>query len=105
MASAPMARIKPETEKNHLDAPMKSKFQRIPSPWAPSAWRERSSRVRPSEPRMAEVASTAVNSETSVPTPRVSAKPLTPPVAMMNRMKATPTVTTLASAIVRSALP
>ena len=54
---------------------------------------------------MAEVARTAVKSETSVPTPSVSAKPLTPPVAITKRMNATPTVTTLASAIVRSALP
>jgi hypothetical protein len=52
---------------------------------------------------MAEVASTAVNSETRVPTPSVNAKPLTVEVASMNRMNATPIVTTFASTIVRSA--
>ena len=56
------------------------------------------------EPRIAEVASTAVNSDTSVPIPSVNAKPLTPAVASVNRMNATPTVTTFASMIVRSAL-
>ena len=49
------------------------------------------------------MASTAVNSDTSVPIPSVNAKPLTPAVASVNRMKATPTVTTFASMIVRSA--
>ena len=63
------------------------------------------SRVRESVPSIAEVASTAVKSDTSVPTPRVSAKPFTPPVAIMKRMNATPIVTTFASAIVRRALP
>ncbi len=55
------------------------------------------------EPRIAEVASTAVNSDTSVPTPSMNAKPRTPAVASMNRMNATPIVTTFASMIVRSA--
>ena len=50
------------------------------------------------------MASTAVNSDTSVPTPSVNAKPLMPAVASMKRMNATPTVTTLASMIARSAL-
>ena len=62
-------------------------------------------RVRAIVPRIAEVASTAVNSDTSVPTSSVNAKPLTPAVASMNRMNATPIVTTFASMIVRSALP
>ena len=46
------------------------------------------------------MASTAVNSDTSVPTPSVNAKPLTPAVASMKRMNATPIVTTFASMIV-----
>ena len=50
------------------------------------------------------MASTAVNSETIVPIPSVKAKPLIPAVASVNRMKATPIVTTLASMIVLSAL-
>ena len=45
------------------------------------------------------MASTAVNSETIVPTPSVKAKPLTPAVARMNRMNAVISVTTLASMI------
>jgi hypothetical protein len=44
-----------------------------------------------------------VNSDTSVPTPSVNAKPRTPAVASMNRMNATPIVTTFASTIVLSA--
>ena len=70
---------------------------------APRALGERSTRLRAIEPRIADVASTAVNSDTSVPIPSVNAKPLTPAVASVNRMKATPTVTTFASMIVRSA--
>ena len=50
-------------------------------------------------PSTACVASTAVNSETSVPMPSVNAKPLTPAVARMNRMNAVMNVTTLASMI------
>ena len=49
------------------------------------------------------MASTAVNSETMVPMPSVNAKPLIPAVASVNRMNATPIVTTLASMIVRRA--
>ena len=49
------------------------------------------------------MASTAVNSETRVPIPSVNAKPLTPAVASVKRMNATPIVTTFASMIVRSA--
>ena len=59
--------------------------------------------MRASEPRIADVASTAVNSDTSVPTPSVNANPRTPAVASVNRMNATPIVTTFASMIARSA--
>ena len=45
------------------------------------------------------MASTAVNSDTSVPTPSMNAKPFTPAVARMNRMNATRSVTTFASMI------
>ena len=69
------------------------------SPRAERARGARSSRERRSEPRIAWVASTAVNSETSVPTPSVNAKPLTPAVASMKRMNATMIVTTFASMI------
>jgi hypothetical protein len=62
-----------------------------------------SSRVRLSAPISADVKRTAVNSEVSVPTPSVNAKPLMPAVASMNRMNATPMVQTFASMIVRSA--
>ena len=44
--------------------------------------------------------STAVNSETIVPTPRVNANPLTPAVASTKRMNAVNRVITLASTIV-----
>ncbi len=71
---------------------------------APIANRERISRVRLIDPRIAEVASTAVNSDMIVPTPSVNAKPFTPAVASVNRMNATPIVTTFASMIVRRAL-
>ena len=56
-------------------------------------------RVPRSENRIACVASTAVNSETITPRPSMNAKPFTPAVARMNRMKATSSVTTLASMI------
>ena len=105
IARAPAAMITPEAEKKYRDMPVKSKRQRPPSPPAPSAQRERRSRVRAIEPRIAEVASTAVKRDTIVPIPRVKAKPLTPAVASVKRMNATPIVTTLASTIVRSALP
>ena len=104
IAIAPAARIAPEKEKNQREFPMKSNFQPLLSFVAtPSALGRRSSRVRASVPRIAEVASTAVNSDTSVPTPSVNANPLTPAVASVNRMNATPIVTTFASMIVRSA--
>ena len=59
--------------------------------------------MRAIEPSIAWVASTAVKSDTRVPTSSVNAKPLTPAVASMKRMNATPSVTTFASMIVRSA--
>ena len=94
----------PENEKNQREFPMKSNFQPLVSLVAtPSALGRRSRRVRASEPRIADVASTAVNRDTIVPTPRVKAKPLTPAVASVNRMNATPIVTTFASMIVLSA--
>ena len=61
-------------------------------------------RERPIVPRIACVASTAVNSETSVPMPSVKAKPLTPAVARMKRMNAVISVTTFASMIADEAL-
>ena len=51
-------------------------------------------------PSSAWVKTTAVSSETIVPTPRVKAKPLTPEVASTKRMKAVSRVMTLASMIV-----
>jgi hypothetical protein len=66
---------------------------------APRADGRDMSRVRPIVPTIACVNSTAVNSETSVPTPSVNAKPLTPEVASTNRMNATMIVTTFASMI------
>ena len=45
------------------------------------------------------MASTAVNSDTIVPTPSVKAKPFTPAVARMKRMNAVSSVMTLASRI------
>ena len=102
IAIAPAARIVPDIEKNQRESPVKSTRQRSRSfAWSPTARFDRSSRPRAIEPRIAEVAITAVNSETSVPTPRVNAKPFTPAVASMNRMNATPIVTTFASMIVR----
>ena len=103
IAIAPIAMIRPEVEKNHFDLPMKSNFQPLPSLRTPSALGRRRMRLRAIVPRIAEVASTAVNSETIVPIPRVKAKPRTPAVASVKRMKATPIVTTFASMIVRSA--
>jgi hypothetical protein len=46
------------------------------------------------------VKTTAVSSETIVPTPSVKAKPLTPAVASTKRMNAVSRVTTLASMMV-----
>jgi hypothetical protein len=51
------------------------------------------------EYRIACVASTAVNSDTKTPSPSMNAKPFTPAVARMKRMKATSSVTTFASMI------
>ncbi len=99
MASAPMSRITPDTEKNHFDAPMKSWVQRRLRSPAPSAFGCVMIGERCIVPRTAWVASTAVNSEVSVPMPNVKAKPLTPAVARMKRMKATMNVTTFASMI------
>ena len=67
---------------------------------APSTALLCSSRERPIVPSIAWVNTTAVNSDTSVPTPRVKAKPLTPAVASTNRMNAVISVTTFASMIV-----
>ncbi len=105
MEIAPISRITPENEKNQREFPMKSKRQpAFFSGFTPSALGRRRIRERAMVPRIADVASTAVNSDTSVPTPSVKAKPLTPAVARVKRMKATPMVTTLASMIVLSAL-
>ena len=93
------SKIRPDIEKNHRDAPMKSNvigLRCLPAPSADGA----SDRVPRSESRIACVASTAVNSDTSVPTPSTNAKPFTPAVARMNRMNATSSVTMLASTIV-----
>jgi hypothetical protein len=103
IAIAPASRMRPDIEKNQREAPMKSKCQRRVVLPGLSAQRERRMRRRLIEPRMAEVASTAVNSDTSVPTPSVNAKPLTPAVARVNRMNATNRVTAFASAIVLTA--
>ena len=100
IASVQASRIMPDIEKNQRDAPMKSNVIGLRFFAAPSA----EGRVSRREPRMlsriAWVASTAVNSETMVPTPSTKAKPLTPAVARMKRMKATSSVTTFASTIV-----
>ena len=100
IASAPISRITPDTEKNHFDAPMKSNVILCFACPAPSAERL----LRIFEPRrlrmIACVASTAVNSDSMVPMPSTNAKPLTPAVARMNRMNATSSVTMLASTIV-----
>ena len=57
-------------------------------------------RVRPKAASSAWVKTTAVKSETRVPTPSTKANPLTPAVARMKRMKAVSRVMTLASMIV-----
>ena len=75
---APISRITPEIEKNQRLAPEKSKCQRTRSSPAPRNAGERRIRVRPSAPSTARVKTTAVNSETIMPTPSVKAKPLTP---------------------------
>ncbi len=94
-----MIRITPDIEKNHFDAPMKSKCQRRSRLPAPSAAGLEMSFDRPIVPSAACVARTAVNSETIVPTPSVKAKPFTPEVASMKRMNAVISVTTFASMI------
>ena len=99
-ASAPTSRITPEIEKNQRLAPMKSKCQRIPSLARAQGAGERSRRERLIAPSSAWVKTTAVSSETIVPTPRTKAKPLTPAVASTKRTKAVSRVTTLASMIV-----
>ena len=98
IASAQISRIVPETAKNAFERPMKSNLIGFGSR-APSAARERNSAVPRSAYSIAWVASTAVNSERMTPMPRVSANPRTPAVASTNRMKATRTVTMLASMI------
>ena len=79
---------------------MKSKFHVTWRSPAPSIAGLRRIFERPMVPSTACVKSTAVNSETSTPTPRVKAKPFTPAVASTNRMKAVISVTTFASMIV-----
>ena len=73
------SRIAPDMEKNHFDAPMKSKVMGF---WLPGAGADGfcSSRVPRIESRIAWVARTAVKSDTIVPTPSTNAKPLTPAV-------------------------
>ena len=80
---------------------MKSKFSQrfLALGSAPSAAGCAIRRERPIVASAACVASTAVNSETSVPMPSTNAKPFTPAVARMNRMNAVMNVTTLASMI------
>ena len=100
IASAPISRITPETEKNHFDAPMKSKVILCFACPAPSADLLLRSFVLRRLRMIAWVASTAVNSDSIVPIPSTKAKPLTPAVARMKRMNATSSVTMLASTIV-----
>ena len=90
----------PEAEKNHFDAPMKSKLPQIDLRWpALTARGAEMARERLSVPRIALVASTAVNSDSIVPMPSTNAKPLTPAVARMKRMNAVMIVTTFALTI------
>ena len=100
IASVQTSRITPDIEKNQRDAPMKSNeigLRFFPAPSADGCLSRRDPRI---ENRIAWVATTAVNSDTAVPTPSTNAKPLTPAVARMKRMKATSSVTMLASTIV-----
>ena len=99
-ASAPTMRIRPETEKNQRDSPMKSNLKSAPSSPAPSSAGDRSRRPRLKTPRKACVKTTAVIRETMTPMPSVKAKPLTPPVASTKRMNAVSSVMTFASMIV-----
>ena len=55
--------------------------------------------MRPIVPRIARVAATAVNSDTSTPMPSVSANPCTSACESTNRMNAAMNVTTFASMI------
>jgi len=99
IASAPIKRMQPDSEKNHFEAPMKSNVHsRLGLP-APSAQEWLISRVRPIVPSAARVASTAVNRVSSVPIPSMNANPLTSAVASANRMNAVMNVTTFASTI------
>ena len=100
MARPQIRRIRPDAEKNHFEAPMKSNvigLRGLPAPSAEGDCRMRELRI---DRRIACVASTAVNSDTSVPMPSTKAKPFTPAVARMKRMKATRSVTMFASTIV-----
>ena len=100
IASAQISRITPDIEKNHFDAPMKSNVIGLRLLAGAERRRALEQRVSRSDSRIACVASTAVNSETIVPTPSTNAKPLTPAVARMKRMNATSSVTMFASTIV-----
>ena len=99
IASAPTSRIVPDSEKNHFEAPMKSNVHPRRLRPAPRAEGRATRRDLPIAPSAACVASTAVNSDTSVPIPSVNANPLTSAVASANRMNAVMNVTTLASTI------
>ena len=68
------ARITPDIEKNHVRLADEVEAPGFPSSPAPEG-EARAGLVRLIEPRIADVASTAVNSETSVPMPSVNAKP------------------------------
>ena len=92
IASAQTSRSTPDIEKNHFDEPMKSNVIGLRCLPAPSAEGRCSSREPRIVSRIAWVASTAVNSDTIVPTPSTNAKPFTPAVARMNRMNATSSV-------------
>ncbi len=78
---------------------MKSNVQPRPCRAAPSAAGCETTPERLIVPSAACVASTAVNSDSSVPMPSVNAKPLTSAVASANRMNAVMNVTTFASTI------
>ena len=99
IASAPIIRMQPDSEKNQREAPMKSKVHLRLRLLAPSSAGWETARERPIAPSAAWVASTAVNRVKSVPIPSVKAKPCTSEVAKANRMNAVMKVTTLASTI------
>ena len=100
IASAQISRSTPDIAKNHFEFPMKSNVIGLRCLPAPSADGRCSTRLPRIESRIACVASTAVKRDTIVPTPSTNAKPFTPAVARMKRMKATSSVTTFASTIV-----